>query len=271
MLTHDADTPIPIWAAELITEGDDSLRLAWSALPLSDKWADFAKPLLSEFFTVASNTTASIILLMKAAFGTAANHTESAAVLSRRLIEVFAVVAWIAEVPEEADVRALRVELKAVQRLRETGEAMIPLVASIGHYDMEEIGATESGLIREIEKRGQLASPRPGYLTMLKGKPQLQARYRFESGAAHAELIGRVLQRPGGVLGAPAERYRQAEVLALSIPLYVAIARICLDQLGYTHMLAEREWGLMQMVGRTAGAAGISPIVIRPYMSAPYV
>lgn len=264
------DKSLPSWAPDLLTEAEESVRLAWSALPPKDKFADYAKPLIAEFFTVASNTTASIILLMKAAFGTAGNHTESAAVLSRRLIEIFALVAWITEDPDESEVRALRVEFRAIQRLRETGEAMIPLVASIGHYDIAEIDSTEQGLVREIERRGHAAKPRPSYLSMLEGKPQLRARYRFESGATHAELVGRVLQRPGGVLGAPAEGYRQAEVLALSVPLYTSIARLCLDYLGYSHKLAEREWSLMQMVGRTAVGAGISPIVIRPYMWAPY-
>lgn len=153
------------------------------------------------------------------------DRTEDAAILVRRLLEIYARLAFLTEPNTHPEVQALRSELKdmldqlTAQRdvLKERPEAQ----RQGQHQELEsrirEVRAALEDLVGE-------AKPRPSIFDILKSDFDLMLLWRYESDVAHLGVVGRGLQRQKLKFGIPATPERRMQVIETAIALMLGVA-----------------------------------------------
>ncbi len=182
--------------------------------------------LSAELVTMATRSLTSSTLLIFETFESERDHTEEAATLTRKLLEIFALMVWIAERGPSADVQALMIELADAHDLLK-GARDVAIAYGSGAEDPrlknleQQVGAIEEALKSE----GAPVKERESTFDILKKVDiDYAIRWRYKSYVVHVGVVGRALQRKDLALGAPADMERRVNVLSLGISLLGSIA-----------------------------------------------
>lgn len=177
---------------------------------------------------------------MDATWRTNIDHTEDAAVLLRRLLELLATTTWVLQDESEVDIRALRVELAGVREQQRMAQQLIDLGAPNAQTRMENVNRNEEWVNQELASRGAPPQERPRITQMMDTiELKLRLAYAVESSVAHFGLIGRTLQRDGVALGADARPWRRAQVATNALVAYGGIVDRSFSHLGFSSPMTD--------------------------------
>jgi hypothetical protein len=189
------------------------------------------------------------------------DHTESAAALMRNLLEIWALLVWIAEQGQDPEVQAIRVELTDSYQQRTAAREVAELYGE-GAKDprLDELEEVIAKLETELVDRGAEIQTRGSTFDILKRKhPDYSLRWRYESSVTHAGSMGRALQRENGGLGAPASWERRVNILSLTLGLYGGIAERALGLMGLsTDDLVKLAGEQQELIDKAHDEAGIT-------------
>lgn len=163
------------------------------------------------------------------------DRTEDAAVLVRRLVELFADTLWMTDWDDvSADDQALRSVLADLDERRKALEFVIemdrdPAPVEQAKQELQEQAAQMEEIKKTLAEAGAPTTPRASTFDILKKIDLGLAFYwRHESDVAHGGLIGRSLQRSETFdTGADAPPWRRTQVLATALAVATDIALRC--------------------------------------------
>lgn len=175
-----------------------------------------AQVLATEYLVIARRTFGTIRLIMGWTIVLGETDcTEDAAVLMRRIYELYARVAFIVSESSDHDGNALRIELD-VERESEKAMRDIPEESrDSSHAERhEQCKARIEAIKRELEARFVEAKPVPRMYDIFKKiAPERVLLWRHVSDVAHANAVGRSLQRVENTLGTPASPERMRDIM----------------------------------------------------------
>lgn len=170
-------------------------------------------------------TLGSVALLMRDTIrGDGEDRTEDAAVLVRRLMELFADTFWMTDYEIDPDAQALRAILSELRETRKKCNRIVDLERSEdsvaqAKMKLDEIDGQEGEISRAL---GEARAPKTGRQNttdiLTNASPSLAFYYSFESDVAHGGVVGRQLQRDEEHdVGANASPERRRQVLAIAL------------------------------------------------------
>lgn len=162
------------------------------------------------------------------------DRTEDAAVLLRRLLDIYARVAFVAAASPDKDVNALRCELSAARELEKAMRDLIEASSDETHTErhqewLDRIEEIEEALVSKTGEAKQALSTTDIFKRIGHGYLLL---WRQTSDVLHAGLIGRSLQIDGTTVGVPATSERRQFVMDTSIAVMADTARCWAKVLG---------------------------------------
>jgi len=227
------------WRDFLLDSAEEIHRLAMDSIPDSLPPGGWAYTLLAEYLMVAKRSLTSIEVLMERTFNTERDHTEDAASLQRKLIEIQALVRYVADMGEDPDIQALRVELKEARAQQRTQEELSRAQVTRGglpvNPDQLDLVRSFPAVIEdELRQRGAEPKNAENLTDIMKQiDPGMLYRWQYESSVSHGGLRGRGLQRQGTTIGVDARPTRQADVFVASIAGFGFLAARVVRFLGY--------------------------------------
>ena len=187
-----------------------------------------AQILALELFQIARRTFGTVHLIMDWSINFPdTDRTEDAAVLLRRLLELYARIAFVTSDSGDRDANALRCELSDARRLKTAHQDVLAASADPGHgaryrETLLEIAAIED----ELTARTGQAKRAPATTDILReiGSGHLLL-WRQSSDVAHGGIMGRALQREDLTVGTPADGERRRFVMDTAIAVMADTAR----------------------------------------------